>query len=118
MKSNLGDKERLGHILDCIAFIEKSTIDVSLEDFIGNYILNAAVSKWIELIGESAYKLTKDFKKENNEVPWHPIETLRHIIVHDYFSLDLDQIWIVVESRIPELKPQIENLYNNFKKED
>jgi uncharacterized protein with HEPN domain len=76
------------------------------------------VSKWIEVIGESAYKLTREYKKNNSEIPWQPIEALRHIIVHDYFSLDLDQIWILVENRIPELKLQIENLYNNFKVED
>ncbi len=118
MKNKYSDKERLGHIIDCIIFIDKALINVNFEEFENNFILNTAVCKWIELIGESAYKLTKNYKQKVNNVPWGQIEKLRHILVHDYFELNIGQIWSVVIENIPVLKTQIENLYNNFKIED
>lgn len=118
MRGKYSDKERIGHIIDCISFIEKATFNITPKQFENDFILNTAVCKWIELIGESAYKLTKEYKKKYTEIPWEQIEKLRHIIVHDYFELNIDQIWSVVIENIPELKQQIENLYNNFKIEE
>lgn len=119
MKNNkLSNKERLAHILDCIQLIEKSIVDVSENVFLENFILNTAVTKWVEIIGEASYKLTKEFKLENNEIVWKEIEGLRHILVHDYYEIDVKQLWFIIKNDIPKLKSQIENLYNNFKIED
>ncbi len=117
-KNKLTDKERLAHIVDNIIFIEKAIIDVTEAEFENNFILNTALTRWIEIIGEASFKLTKEFKIENSIVPWKEIEGLRHILVHDYYEIDIKQLWFIIKNDIPKLKVQIENLYNNFKKID
>ncbi len=71
--------------------------------------MNTAVVKWFEIIGESSTKLTKDFKAENSTVEWAKIEGLRHVLVHEYFGIDLQRVWILYTDFIPELKNNIEN---------
>ena len=112
MRSELGDKERLGHILDATALIEKALLNKSREIFMEDYILQAAIQRWIQIIGEAASKISKIFRDMHSEVNWKAISGLRNIIVHEYFGIDLERIWEVAQSDVPELRIKLENLYN------
>ena len=61
----------------------------------------------------SSYKLTKEFKQEHAGTPWHLIEKMRHILVHDYFRINLDVLWIVIKEDIPLLKEQVKEYLNS-----
>ena len=115
MRSNIANIDRLTHILDAIKKIEIASADVDEDKFLTDFIIHTAVIKWIEIIGEASYKLTKEFKDGHNDVPWKLIEGLRHILVHDYFEVNLETIWHIVQQNIPVLKPQMEQLYNELK---
>ena len=110
----MGDKERLGHIIDYAALIEKALIDVTEERFYEDFILNAAVLKWVEVIGEASYKITKTYKAAHTDIEWKRIEGMRHIAVHDYFGIDLPRIWQVAKNNVPGLKEKVSKLYNEF----
>ncbi len=114
MKSKLGDKERLGHIPDSINFIVKALSDKTETDFQNDFILHTAITKWLENIGEASYKLTREFKSNHTVIAWRQIEGLRHILVHEYFGIDLIRIWIVLKNDLPLLKKEIQILYNEF----
>ena len=64
----------------------------------------------VQIIGEAVYKLTKEFKGNHPETPWRMIEKMRHILVHDYYQINLDILWQVIVDDLPVLKEQI-NLY-------
>ena len=115
MKNKIGDKERLGHIPDSINFIEQSMQNVNEEEFQKNFILHTAVQKWFEIIGEASYQITKEYKQANAVVEWKGIEGLRHILVHDYFGVDLLKIWEFYKQLLPELKSEIIKLFKDFK---
>jgi uncharacterized protein with HEPN domain len=108
MKNELGNKARLHHILDAILYIQMALKNETEESFFNNFILNAAVVKWFENIGESSTKLTKEFKQEKKEVEWKKIEGLRHVLVHEYFGIDLQRVWILYQDFVPQLKNNIE----------
>ncbi len=110
MKNRLGDKVRLHHILDAIELIEKALNNKSQVDFQQDFILQAAIERWVEIIGEATYKITTEFKKKSDTIEWKSIEGLRHVIVHEYFGLDLERIWAITQMDIPELKKEIEKL--------
>jgi uncharacterized protein with HEPN domain len=114
MKGKIGNKERLGHILDCIQEIEMATVDVDYEKFIANHVLRIAVVKWIEIIGEAANMIDKEIKERNTEIPWAKIIGLRHIVVHEYFGINFQIMWEIVTSYLPDFKMQVQNLYNEF----
>ena len=105
----------MGHILDSITFIERSLQDVSEDDFRINFILLTAVVKWFEIIGEASYQITKDFKAKNSNIHWEAIEGLRHILVHEYFGIDLLKVWELYKTQINDLKEKINKLYNEYK---
>ncbi len=66
--------------------------------------------KNLEVIGEAAKRLSPEIKESHPEIAWRDIAGLRDIIVHEYFGLDLDIVWDVVENRVPILLVQLRNL--------
>lgn len=71
-----------------------------------------AVLKNLEVIGEAAKRLPTEIKDAHPEIAWRDIAGLRDIIVHEYFGLDLDIVWDVVENRVPTLLVQLRELGN------
>lgn len=114
MRSELGNKERLGHILDAAQLIQKALAEKAKAEFLSDFILQAAVQQWLQIIGEAASKISKEFKQKNSGIEWKAIEGIRHIIVHEYFGIDLERIWEVAKSDVPALRIEIENLCNKL----
>jgi uncharacterized protein with HEPN domain len=69
-----------------------------------------AVVRNLEIIGEAVNKLPPSFKEAHEDMPWHQIAGLRNRIVHEYFGIDLEMIWYIVTSDLPELKGIIQKL--------
>jgi uncharacterized protein with HEPN domain len=66
----------------------------------------------LTIIGEAARSLSAEFRHSHPEVPWAEIIGMRHILVHDYFEIDLEILWQVLEKDLPPLEVQISNLLN------
>ncbi|HWB61572.1 MAG TPA: DUF86 domain-containing protein [Chthoniobacteraceae bacterium] len=66
-----------------------------------------AVVRNLEIIGEAVRWLPQEFKDQHPSVPWSQIAGLRNRIVHDYFGLDLEIIWQVLATSLPEFKQQL-----------
>ena len=62
----------------------------------------------IQIIGEAASRISDSLKTAHAEVPWAQIVAMRHILVHDYFRVDPDEVWLTIERDVPELKRQIQ----------
>jgi len=78
MRGKIGDKERLGHILDTIAEIEGYTINVELKDFLANSMMRFASIKKFEIIGEAANYITPETKALFSDIEWKQIVGMRH----------------------------------------
>ena len=75
-----------------------------------NKMIQDAVIRNLEIIGEATKKLTPYLKDRRPEVPWNRIAGMRDVLIHDYFEVDLQIVWDVVKNRLPELKEHIESL--------
>ena len=64
----------------------------------------------IQIIGEAARKLSEEARSEHDEVPWPAIIAMRNILVHDYFSVDIDEVWSTIERDIPPLKVEVSSI--------
>jgi uncharacterized protein with HEPN domain len=75
--------------------------------FLGDELVIDAVARNLEIIGEAARQLPEEFKQLHTQVHWTQIAGLRNRIVHDYFGLDLEIIWEIIQHDLPELEKQV-----------
>lgn len=101
------DQERLNHILDAIAEIELFTQHIDYNQYYKDRILQLALIKLLEIIGEAAANVTEETKKEFSEVEWKTLKSVRNILVHEYFGIDYKIVWKAIKEKIPELKIKI-----------
>lgn len=66
-----------------------------------------AVVKNIEIIGEAAYRLTKRYRQAHAETDWDGITKLRHVLVHDYYQINVKTVWDVIQHELPLLLTQV-----------
>lgn len=107
MREAIKDPGRLHHIIDAVTRVEEYTRGFDFETFRNDILRIHATAYNIQIIGEATYKLTKEFKDSHPDTPWKLIEKMRHILVHDYFAVDIDFVWAVITEDIPILKQQI-----------
>ena len=114
MREPIRDPGRLEHILMAIAHIEEFASDMDYSQFISDKRTLFAITYNIQVIGEAAYKLTKEFKTTHPELPWALMEKMRHVLVHDYFNIVPQAVWDVVTEDLPSIKPYIQQLFDEY----
>ena len=95
------------HIRDSINNIVEFTKDKSKEDFFEDKMMQSAVIRELEVIGEAVKNLPVEFRQKYSLVSWKDIVGMRDKIVHYYFGVDLDKVWKVVQEELVVLKKQI-----------
>ena len=104
------------HIKDAIESIDHFVSGVSKEEFMKNEEKQYAVIRAIEIIGEAAKNISSDFRKEHSIIAWKEIAGMRDRLIHQYFGVNLERIWIVIEKDLPELKIQIVSILKSEEK--
>ena len=74
-------------------------------------MIQDAVIRNLEIIGESVKNITPATREQYPDIPWKQMAGLRDILIHQYFGVDLDTIWLVVENRLPLLSERIIPLF-------
>jgi len=79
-------------------------------DYAASPLLQYAVERALEIIGEAASRLSEGFLKAHPEIPWRKIKGQRNILIHEYGEIDHALVWSVVSEHLPILVGQIEPL--------
>lgn len=66
------------------------------------------------IIGEMISKLDDTFKEKHNKIPWQKVKDFRNIVAHNYFGIDADEIWEIINRKIKPLKNEIQNIINQL----
>lgn len=104
----------LDDILSSIAKIQRYVGTMDQEQFLSDEKTTDAVVRNIEIIGEATRQLPIDFTEQYPAIPWHQMAGLRNRIVHEYFGLDLEIIWAIIEQHLPALQKQIQPLFDHL----
>lgn len=104
----------LSNIHECIAAIESYTRD-GRDSFMQNKMIQDAVIRNFEVIGEATKRLSLQTKEKYSEIPWRRIAGLRDVLIHDYLRVDLEEVWGIVIDYLPDLKVKVEKIVNDLK---
>ena len=108
-----GDKLYLLNIAECIQLIETYTRD-GREVFFAARMAQDAVLRNLEIIGEATKRLSTDLREKYPDVPWRQIAGLRDVLIHDYASVDLNEVWRIVERDLPALKSHLDQITDSL----
>jgi uncharacterized protein with HEPN domain len=75
-------------------------------------VLQDAIIRNFEVIGEAVKQLSPELLKQYDQVPWRRIAGFRDILTHDYMGVDLDEVWNVIENDLPQLKRTVQTMLN------
>ncbi len=103
------DRERILDMLEAIENIERHT-GKGPKAFERDELIQTWVVHHLEIIGEAASRLGSGLRTAHPEVPWPEIIAMRNVIAHEYFGIDLDEIWQVVERDLPDLKQKLHGI--------
>jgi uncharacterized protein with HEPN domain len=107
MRERIRDKGRLQDILDYSENVLQFIKGVGYEDFVADRIRYYAVMKNIEIVGEAAYMLTKEFKDAHPETAWEVVQGMRHVLVHGYAHINSITLYDTAVKGIPQLREQV-----------
>ncbi|MCK5624321.1 DUF86 domain-containing protein [Candidatus Pacearchaeota archaeon] len=113
-KNNLAFIE---HILESINAIMEFSKDINKKELISNRLKQSAIVREIEIIGEAVKNISKDLKNKHPEIEWKEIVGTRDKMIHHYFGVDLNIIWEIIKTDLPDLKKHILKIKENLKKD-
>lgn len=93
----------LSDILDSSSAIEEFVKDLSFEGFCNDRKTYSAVIREFEIIGEAVGKLSDELKRKHPDVEWQDIKDFRNLLTHEYFGVDLEIVWKIVQDDLPAL---------------
>lgn len=102
----------INDIIDAITKIETYIKDLDYDDFIKNNMIQDAVIRNLEIIGEATRNIPSYVKEKYPNVPWKRMVGLRNIVIYGYFGVDLENIYKIVKENIPEAKPYIMKIFD------
>jgi uncharacterized protein with HEPN domain len=111
------DTVYLRHILDAIKTVDGYLSGVSETKFKATSLLQDGAIRQIEIIGEAVRHVSKDLRRTYSEIPWQDIAGMRDKLIHDYFGVDIEKIWLTAQEDLPVLKEQIMGIMRDFGQE-
>jgi uncharacterized protein with HEPN domain len=104
------DRLYLQHILDAITRIESHVAGVDRAGFDSSPLVQDAVVRQLEIIGEAAKHLSTQLRDSSGSIPWRKIAGMRDKLIHDYMGVDWESVWLTVQDDLGPLKRSVEKL--------
>jgi len=97
----------LEDILEAIARIQRYTQGLSQDAFADDQRTVDAIVRNLEVIGEAVKQLPAEVRLRAPAVEWQKIAGLRDILIHQYFGIDIEIVWDVVQTKLPDLRAAV-----------
>ena len=100
-------RDYLRHIQIEIDYLITESAGVTVERFLVDATLQRAFVRSLEIIGEASKMVPDEFRTRYRDVEWRAMAGMRDRLIHDYFGVDLEIVWDVVQHHIPGLRAQV-----------
>jgi uncharacterized protein with HEPN domain len=98
------------HIVSSIEDILDYTKQMNEKEFLEQKMVQDAVVRKLEIIGEAEKNIPSSFREEFPHLPWKKMAGMRDKLIHNYISVDNKLIWAVVEDLLPDLYIEIKKI--------
>jgi len=89
----------------------------SLDEFLADQILQAAVVRCVEVVGEAARQVSEATRERAPGIPWSRIIGMRNVLAHDYGAVDFERVYMVVREELPNLIEHLRELISHLERE-
>ena len=104
-------------ILENMERAEKFVGGMSYENFVEDTRTNFAVVRCIEIMGEAAKHVPESTRQKYLEIPWKDIAGMRDKVIHFYFGVNFERVWMVVKEDVPKIKPLVREVLEDLQRE-
>ena len=104
------DAIRLLHMRDYASEAVEMSTNVRREELDANRMLNLALVRLLEVIGEAAAKVTEETREANPDLPWSQMTGLRNRLIHGYDAVDFDILWDILKYDLPPLIQRLDEI--------
>jgi uncharacterized protein with HEPN domain len=102
-------------ILDSVVKIQQFTSGMKYEEFVKDEKTNTAVIHKLEIMGEATKNVPREVKVRYKNVPWNDMARMRDKLSHGYFGIRYEIVWKVIQEKLPEIKPIMENILKEIR---
>ena len=102
------------HIIDAITRIREYLHGIDEVEFRRNYLVQDGVIRQLEIIGEATKQISQGTRDVYPNIPWKDMAGMRDKLIHDYFGVDVDQVWLTACNDIPVLEIEIKEVLANL----
>ena len=106
-------REVLRHILAEADFLVDLCRSLTREALDEDPVVQRAVVRSLEIIGEASKRVPRDVRDATPSVQWRAMAGMRDRLIHDYFGVDLDIVWRVLQRNIPSLQQEIRRIFED-----
>ena len=106
----------INDILTSIEEVKDFTNGMTIDNFLKDKKTSNAVIRSLEVMGEAAGKIPEELRAKVPEVPWAKMSGMRNKLIHEYFGVDLEIVWSVVQEELPPLESPLKKLLSEESK--
>ena len=108
-------EDYINDILEAMLKSQEFIREMNIEQFRNDDKSIFAVIRALEIIGEATKHIPDNIRKQNNEIPWKDMAGMRDVLIHDYFGVDVETVWLTVTEKIPEIQDLITKIFKKQK---
>ena len=97
-------------MVDAASRIQTYTNGLNFDEFLEDQKTIDAVVRNFEILGEAATRVDPDFQESNHHVPWKQLKGYRNRLIHEYFGVDYEIVWDIIENELADLIAQLQDL--------
>lgn len=113
MGKNRSVKLYLWEIIESLFAIQSYTKTVTVDDFLTKKMIQDAVVRRMEIIGEASKQIPEEIRNKYEDVDWSGMIGLRNVVIHDYFEVDYEDIWAIVNKEVDSTLSQFYKIAAN-----